>query len=59
MFLDGPYRDPHYEARREDAFIVAVNCGKSGGTCFCASMNAGPKVSQGFDLAIAELVEEG
>ena len=56
VFLDGPYRDPHYEARRENVFIVAVNCGKAGGTCFCASMNAGPKVSQGFDLAITELI---
>ncbi|MBM3552420.1 MAG: sulfite reductase subunit A [Alphaproteobacteria bacterium] len=59
VFLDGPYRDPHYEARRENVFIVAVNCGKAGGTCFCASMNAGPKVSQGFDLAITELIGGG
>jgi sulfhydrogenase subunit beta (sulfur reductase) len=58
VFLDGQYRDPHYHARREGAFIVAVNCGKAGGTCFCVSMNSGPKVEQGFDLALTELIGE-
>ena len=55
-FLGGPYQDPHYRARRENAFIVAVNCGTAGGTCFCASMNTGPKATSGFDLALTELV---
>jgi len=59
VFLEGPYRDPHYEARRADVFIVAVNCAKAGGTCFCVSMNAGPDVRQGFDLAITELIGDG
>lgn len=48
--------DPHYRARRSHAFIVALNCSVAGGTCFCASMNAGPHVSGGFDLALTELV---
>ena len=39
----GAHVDPHYSARREGAFIVAVNCGKAGGTCFCVSMKTGPK----------------
>src|SRR5262245_25583281 len=38
VFLDGPYIDPIYRARREKIFIIAVNCGKAGGTCFCVSM---------------------
>ena len=58
VLLGGEYVDSHYQARREGAFIVAVNCGKAGGTCFCVSMNAGPKVEQGFDLAITELIGE-
>ncbi len=57
VLLDGPYVDPHYKARREGNFIVAVNCSKAGGTCFCASMQAGPKVEGGFDLALTELTE--
>jgi sulfhydrogenase subunit beta (sulfur reductase) len=56
VFLDGKYSDPVYRARREDAFIVAVNCGHAGGTCFCVSMNTGPKATFGFDLALTEVV---
>jgi ferredoxin len=57
VFLDGPYVDPIYQARREQAFIIAVNCGKGGGTCFCVSMKTGPKASFGFDLALTEVLE--
>lgn len=56
VFLAGPYVDSHYRARREDAFIVAVDCGHAGGTCFCASMGTGPKASSGFDLALTEII---
>ena len=58
VFLHGPYVDPHYQARREGAFIVAVNCGQAGGTCFCVSMNTGPKAQEGFDLSLTELLGE-
>ena len=56
VLLGGPHRDPHYEARREDNFIVAVNCSHAGGTCFCVSMGTGPKAQSGFDVALTELV---
>jgi ferredoxin len=59
VFLGGAHVDPHYQARREGAFIVAVNCAVAGGTCFCASMNTGPKAEAGFDLALTEIVVEG
>ncbi len=55
VFLGGPHIDPHYQARRRDAFIVALNCAVAGGTCFCVSMNTGPKAEAGFDLALTEL----
>ena len=57
VFCDGPYPDVTYAARRRDAFIVAVNCGQAGGTCFCVSMGTGPKAEVGFDLALTELVD--
>ncbi|RMG54700.1 MAG: sulfite reductase subunit A [Acidobacteria bacterium] len=57
VFLEGAYVDPVYKARRSGAFIVAVNCGQAGGTCFCASMNTGPRVTFGFDLALTELLD--
>ena len=55
VFLGGPYVDPHYRARREGTFLVAVNCAEAGGTCFCTSMGTGPKADKGFDLALTEL----
>jgi sulfhydrogenase subunit beta (sulfur reductase) len=57
VFCDGLYPDMDYAARRRDAFIVAVNCGKAGGTCFCVSMGCGPKAEAGFDLALTELID--
>ena len=59
VFLEGQYVDPAYKARRENVFILAVNCGQAGGTCFCASMNTGPKAASGFDLALTEVLEDG
>jgi len=47
VFLGGQFQDPNYAQRREGAFIVAVNCGQAGGTCFCVSMNAGPRAESG------------
>jgi sulfhydrogenase subunit beta (sulfur reductase) len=59
VLLGGAYADPQYRARREDNFIVAVNCANPGGTCFCASMNTGPKAASGYDLALTEIIGEG
>ena len=56
IFTQGPYPDPHYKALRAEAFVVAVNCSQAGGTCFCTSMNTGPKAAAGYDLALTELV---
>jgi ferredoxin len=41
------------EARRQ-AMVIAVNCTRPSGTCFCASMGTGPEASEGFDLALTE-----
>lgn len=57
VFLQSEFVDPHYKARRDNIFIVAVNCGRAGGTCFCVSMNTGPKADSGFDLALTEVVD--
>jgi sulfhydrogenase subunit beta (sulfur reductase) len=59
VFLAGQHADVPYRIRRDRAFIVAVNCGQAGGTCFCVSMDAGPKAEAGYDLALTELVDEG
>jgi sulfhydrogenase subunit beta (sulfur reductase) len=59
VFCEGPYPDLAYAKRRRDTFIVAVNCGEAGGTCFCVSTQTGPKADTGFDLALTELLYEG
>jgi formate hydrogenlyase subunit 6/NADH:ubiquinone oxidoreductase subunit I len=51
--------DPLYRAHRERAFLIAVNCGQAGGTCFCLSMQTGPRADAGFDLALTEILEGG
>lgn len=57
VFAKGMYRDLAYQTQRDRLFIVAVNCGQAGRTCFCASMNTGPQVSAGYDLALTEVLE--
>ncbi len=59
VFMHGQYVEAGYKSRREQVFIVAVNCGQAGGTCFCASMNTGPKATSGFDVALTEVLEDG
>ncbi len=59
VFLDSGVTDTTYAARREGVFIVAVNCGQASGTCFCVSMNTGPRATSGFDLALTEVVSKG
>jgi len=58
VFRDGPFHNEPYARRRGDAFFVAVNCGQAGGTCFCVSMQTGPKADSGFDLALTELIDD-
>jgi len=59
VFLGGERIDPLYGAHRAGAFLVAVNCGQAGGTCFCVSMEAGPRAESGYDLALTELLDGG
>ena len=59
VLLAGPYADPWYKKYRENIFIVAVNCTRAGGNCFCASMNTGPRATGGFDLVLTEMVTTG
>lgn len=58
VFMNGKYVDPVYQARRENIFIVAVNCGQASGACFCVSMSTGPQATSGFDLALTEVLQD-
>ena len=57
VFINDVFVDPIYQPRREQALIIAVNCTQAAATCFCTSMNTGPRCQAGFDLALTELAE--
>jgi ferredoxin len=59
VLLGGRYVDAAYEARRGRVFVVAVNCGVAASTCFCVSMETGPRATSGYDVALTELLEDG
>ena len=46
VFVGPGAQDPVY-GPCGGAFLVAVNCAEAGGTCFCVSMDTGPKVTRG------------
>lgn len=54
--LGGKYKEPTYQEMRRRSFIVAANCGHPSGTCFCASMGTGPQATDGYDLALTEVI---
>jgi ferredoxin len=58
VFLRQEHADPDYASRRDNLFVVAVNCTEAGGTCFCLSMGTGPTVRSGYDLALTEILHE-
>ena len=47
--------DVYYKQARDEAILVAVNCTRPSGTCFCVSMGTGPQADEGFDLSLTEL----
>ncbi len=53
------FTDAHYAARRADALLISVTCGSPSGTCFCASVGAGPRPSEGYDLLLTEVIKGG
>jgi ferredoxin len=43
-----------YCQARQQALLIAVNCTRPSGTCFCVSWGTGPSATEGFDLALTE-----
>lgn len=57
VFYGADYQDPSYTGKRENVFIVAVNCSVAGHNCFCTSMQSGPKATKNFDIALTEILD--
>lgn len=49
--------DPIYAGRRDRSFTVAVNCTEPASTCFCDSLETGPGVTDGYDIALTEVLD--
>jgi len=58
VFTHGEFVNTSYREKRQAALIIAVQCVQAGGTCFCTSMNTGPKAQSGYDLALTEVISE-
>jgi len=57
VLLHDKFADPVYARRRDDAFIVAVQCMQAAPTCFCHS--AAPwSQKASYDLLLTELLDE-
>jgi ferredoxin len=59
VFTKGRFTDPLYKTVHDSTFLIAVNCGHAGGTCFCTSMGTGPRAraGAGYDLVLTELID--
>lgn len=55
VFLSDKNIDPRYKERRENLFIVAINCSYSSQNCFCVSAGTGPHVKNNFDILMTEI----
>lgn len=57
LFMSKYHPDPLYTGRRTKGLIIVVNCGQAAKTCFCTSMNTGPRAQGGYDLALTEILD--
>lgn len=61
LYLDktflGTFRDPYYEARRNNTMIISLNCNAAGDNCFCSSVHAGPflESEHGCDMLLTDM----
>ena len=57
-YLNGPYSDPYYAARRKELLVVSLTCNAPCATCFCDWVGKGPADSEGSDVLMTQ-IEEG
>ena len=54
-YLNGPYRDPYYAARRKELLVVSLTCNTPCATCFCDWVGKGPADSEGSDVLMTQI----
>lgn len=55
IFIKGSHADARYIKRRDNQFIIAMNCTRSHSNCFCVSLGDSPQALSGFDLVMTEV----
>ncbi|HOL50104.1 MAG TPA: 4Fe-4S dicluster domain-containing protein, partial [bacterium] len=55
VFLEGDYKDPNFIQRRQNTFIVSIDCSQPLSVCFCKSLGLNPYPEDGFDLNLTKL----
>lgn len=59
VFTGDSYKDSYYLEQREKSLVITVNCTRSVSTCFCASMDTGPRAKSGYDISLTEVENDG
>lgn len=59
VFMADRYLERGYSVRRSNALIIAANCTRASRTCFCKSMETGPRAKGGYDISLTELAQDG
>jgi len=55
VFVTDKSADVRYRKRRQQLFVIAVNCSYSSQNCFCVSAGTGPEVKNNYDIVMTEL----
>jgi hypothetical protein len=55
ILLEGAALDPEYAEARRRAVLIGVDCQLPDETCYCGAVGAGPRCTDGYDLALTEV----
>ncbi|RDI43413.1 4Fe-4S dicluster domain-containing protein [Aquicella lusitana] len=55
VFVTNSQVDVRYRQRREQLFVIGVNCGYASQNCFCVSAGTGPEIKNHYDIVMTEL----
>jgi ferredoxin len=55
VFLEGDFKDPFYEEKRNKALIIGIDCTEPLETCFCTLVGVNPYGEKTFDLNLTKI----
>jgi len=55
VFLQDEFTDIFYRARRENTYIISIDCTEPRETCFCTLAGHGPHPVEGYDLNLSRV----